>query len=307
MRARPTGRALRGWCAAATPLVLAISFIPHSTTSTPLARLVDPFAARGTLPLNGGGAGGDGARGRALGSAAGLAPLRGGGGSIGQKNAPPPADAGSPDLGHALATFPVEQPALDSETDGEVLASYVYEGIRPTISEKSHKSSSCGSPSPGARAVAAWQASNALMSPEAQRQLHYTLMTEAKIAGKLRDHRQPPPHTREGEREDERESEWGRWDSRHSFPHTRAVGGGGRLGANSPTSFGGGSVVGDVPGELTDIVMGGGGEGDALGGEEGAMTVLSFQVEMHLCLYVIYVYIYVCIHTYVIYIYCVCM
>ena len=82
MRARPTGRALRGWCAAATPLVLALSFIPHSTTSTPLARLVDPFAARGTLPLNGGGAGGDGARGRALGSAAGLAPLRGGGGSI---------------------------------------------------------------------------------------------------------------------------------------------------------------------------------------------------------------------------------
>ncbi len=127
MRARPTGRALRGWCAAATPLVLALSFIPCSTTSTALAHLVDPFAALGTLPPSGGGARGEGARGKAWGSAASLAPLRGGGGSIGQRNAPPPADAGSPDLGNALAAFPVER---DAETDGEVLASYVYAGIR---------------------------------------------------------------------------------------------------------------------------------------------------------------------------------
>ena len=116
MRARPTGRALRGWCAAATPLVLALSFIPRSTISTPLARLVDPFAARGTLPPSGGGESG-----REWGSS--LAPLRGGGGSIGQRDAPPPADAGNPDLGNALATFPVEQPDLDIETDGEVYLS----------------------------------------------------------------------------------------------------------------------------------------------------------------------------------------
>ena len=38
-------------------------------------------------------------------------------------------------------------------------------------------------------------------------------------------------------------------------------------------------MVGEVPGELTDIVMGGGGD-DEMGREERGMTVLSFQVHV---------------------------
>ena len=54
---------------------------------------------------------------------------------------------------------------LDAETEGEVLASYVYEGIRPTISQGS-TGTARSSQSPAARAVAAWHAGNGPMEPE---------------------------------------------------------------------------------------------------------------------------------------------
>ena len=52
-------------------------------------------------------------------------------------------DGGSDALGreredhHSFATFPAGQPMLDDEIDGELLAAFVYDGIRPTFSEDS--------------------------------------------------------------------------------------------------------------------------------------------------------------------------
>ena len=111
------------------------------------------------------------------------------------------ADAGGGEY-NSFATSPTGQPVLDDENDGELLASFVYEGIRPTISEDSQAASrgslshspNAGTATGGAGAWVGGQ-KRAPMEPEAQRLLHHKLMMEATKAGKLKDHRSTALHS----------------------------------------------------------------------------------------------------------------
>ena len=112
--------------------------------------------------------------------ARGRAPIRGGGDGAERR-------AGAY---NSFSTFPAGQPVIDDENDGELLASFVYEGIRPTISEDS-QAASRGSLSHSPNAVAALEKRQP-MEPEAQRLLHHKLMMEATKAGKLKHHGSQP-------------------------------------------------------------------------------------------------------------------
>jgi len=85
----------------------------------------------------------------------------------------------------SFTTFPFGQQQIDDENDGEILANYVYEGIRPTISQES-----LGAPrSPLSAAYGGGGGGGGRVGPvmeaEEQRRLHHKLMSEAHKAGKL--------------------------------------------------------------------------------------------------------------------------